>query len=346
MGNRGATARDALLLVALLLLVWTAGPAAARDEASVESFAREAARNIGFSEEEVAQVAKGKVLARQLRDEQENELNVVLFALAPVTVERAAERFKTNAALDADKTILDWGSIDADPTAESFEKLSLPQEEIAKLAGKNPGKEFNLSKAEIAKLEASGEGAGSKAERGKAAMQAYREILAKRAAAYQARGLEGILPYHRNGKAVQPAEDLRGTVPGPNSLTEREEPGFRKWLGEFPKAGEVDESEFVWLLQVLNGRPAVILAHRGVRRGEKALFGMQRDYYVGHTFDALQILTGLVPAGEDQSILFYMNATFTDQVTGFGSSAAHGIGRKIMAKEIRTLFETVVEDLQ
>ena len=97
-------------------------------------------------------------------------------------------------------------------------------------------------------------------------------------------------------------------------------------------------------MQELVGRPAVVLAHRAQNEGTQVQFLLQRDFFVGHTFDALQILMGVVPAGEDQCVLFYTNLTFTEQVTGFASSAAHGIGRKIMTGEILELFEAVKAD--
>ena len=69
----------------------------------------------------------------------------------------------------------------------------------------------------------------------------------------------------------------------------------------------------------------------------------QRDFYVSHTFDALQIIIGALPKGPDRSVIIYANRTYTEQVASFGSGAAHSIGRKIMVKEVRTMIESILE---
>ena len=63
-----------------------------------------------------------------------------------------------------------------------------------------------------------------------------------------------------------------------------------------------------------------------------------RHYYVSRSHNAIQMVAAVLPAKEG-AIIFYSNRTSTDQVAGFGSSAKHSIGRKIMAKQIASLFE-------
>jgi hypothetical protein len=46
------------------------------------------------------------------------------------------------------------------------------------------------------------------------------------------------------------------------------------------------------------------------------------------------------PFGED-TLIFYTNRTFTDQVAGFGSGTKHTIGRKMMLGEVVKLFESI-----
>jgi hypothetical protein len=331
----------------LAMLVWNPIQARAQAQAKPDpEAAREIARELGFDESDIEKVRSGEVVTRRFRKEDENELSVILFALAPLGIDQARTRFKGNDALEADTTILDWGSIETPATAESFAKLRLPDDELDKLAGDDAGDDFNLASSELALLKRRmADAEDSQAKRRDTAMRVYREILASRAAAYRSRGLAGIGPYDRDGEEVQPKDDLARTLPVKGGIMERQAPQFAEYLRGFPNRGEADASKLVWLLQVLNGRPAVILAHRAEATGENALFFAQRDFFVGHTFDALAVITGLVPVAEGKSALFYVNSTYTDQVTGFGSSAAHGIGRKIMTKEILALFEAVKAEL-
>ena len=84
----------------------------------------------------------------------------------------------------------------------------------------------------------------------------------------------------------------------------------------------------------------MVLAHRLVGRDPGDAFVAQRDFYVGHSFDALLVLAGCLPLGE-KTIVFYGNHTYTEQVAGFGSGAKHSIGRKMLIAEVVTFFESV-----
>jgi hypothetical protein len=46
-------------------------------------------------------------------------------------------------------------------------------------------------------------------------------------------------------------------------------------------------------------------------------------------------IVGVLPTPtENQSVVFYINHTYTAQVAGFGGSAKRSIGRKLMQKEL------------
>jgi hypothetical protein len=320
------------LLILLLATVVAAAP--------LGDLPRKLADELGFDAKEVDQLAAGELVVKQLQKEKENELAILMASLLDAPVAKISELRRDLDPLKSDKTIHAWGMLAAPITAASFAKLELPADELEKLAGDDAGSEFHLSKEEqelLAKRLAGVAGA----EKPKAAMAAYREILAGRATAYQARGLAGIAPYQSGRKQLTPADYLKNALPVAGGVVDKEAPEFRKWLVSYPSGGKVANEQFVWLLQELNGRPAAILAHRAQSTDERLDLLVQRDFYVGHTFEALQILSGAVPSSEQSSVLFYTNRTFTHQVAGFGSSAAHAIGRKIMVGEITTLFESV-----
>ena len=70
----------------------------------------------------------------------------------------------------------------------------------------------------------------------------------------------------------------------------------------------------------------------------------ERQFYVGQSYNSLQILYGLVPTA-GKTIVFYLNRTSTDQVAGFPTGTRHSLGRKIMEKEVRRPLEEVLASL-
>ena len=175
---------------------------------------------------------------------------------------------------------------------------------------------------------------------------AFREILAARVRAFLERGLDGIEPYDRGrGKTANPAEELRHAVSETRVLG-RESPEFVRALGATPGKSQKVEEQLYWRLQQIQDRPTAILERRVIQRDFErergyAVMASQR-FYVSQSFNSLQILVGIFQLG-DRTLVFYSNRTFTDQVAGFGSAAAHAIGRRFMLAEIVKLFESVRE---
>jgi hypothetical protein len=177
-------------------------------------------------------------------------------------------------------------------------------------------------------------------------MQGYRDLLAERVKAYAAQGIDGIARYSRGKKSAEPAKDLAHANPAKDSLIAEVAPAFRAALTRYPASPAASvESTLVWLLQDINGRPAVVLGHRLVGLEHADAFVAQRDFYVGHSFDALLVLAGCLPLG-GQTIVFYGNRTYTEQVAGFASGAAHAIGRKIMIAEVVASLEAARAEVE
>jgi hypothetical protein len=247
-----------------------------------------------------------------------------------------------------DQTVMAFGLLGDAPTAASFAELTLPEDELDALLDAEPGSDFNFSTEEFAALaRVSGTNeAGAVAKRRSEIMQTLRSLLAARVIAYQARGLEGLTLYDRgDGDSVDPKADLVHAMPKLDGLPD-ELVGYRHALVEFPGGHSPNvEHQFLWILQEFNDRPAVVLTHRLYTKTETGMFAIQRNYYVGHTFAALQISVGAFVLGDD-SLLFYTNRTYTEQVAGFGSSVAHSIGRKMMSDEVEDALRNSIELLK
>ncbi len=351
----------------LLLAVTLVGSGPPAQAGDFSPGARRVAEELGFGDDQLAKLLAGEIVSHRFHKEDKKELAVTVAALSPQSVGVVFDQLKSQGFLHVDRTILASGEIDSvSPVADDFRELVLPAAEIEKLVNVEPGTDFNLSSEEIASLsdvsirlrEAPAH------ERADAVMQRFRELLADRVRAYQTQGVAGVAGYARKRGTADPAQDLASAVPLKTGLLAREAPGFYRALADYPRgsgprgsgpkgpggaadveaaSSEVD-SRFMWFLQEINERPAVVLAHRIVGRDGGNAFLAQRDFYVAHTFDALQVIVGCFGMTEG-SVLFYVNRTYTEQVAGFGSSAAHAIGRKIMTGEVVTLFEAVLAEM-
>jgi hypothetical protein len=61
------------------------------------------------------------------------------------------------------------------------------------------------------------------------------------------------------------------------------------------------------------------------------------QFYVEHTYNSMFTIIGCVPY-EDGTVVFCANSTFTDQVTGFGSSLKRSIGRRRIEDAVSSHF--------
>ena len=67
---------------------------------------------------------------------------------------------------------------------------------------------------------------------------------------------------------------------------------------------------------------------------------VERHVYVGHSYNASQILSGAVPY-EDGVLVFSSNRVSTDQVAGLGGELKRGIGRRQLRSEIVKRFDRI-----
>jgi hypothetical protein len=98
------------------------------------------------------------------------------------------------------------------------------------------------------------------------------------------------------------------------------------------------ESRYIWKKATIQDRPTFSLGHRIVTRSVDGYLVFYREFYVSQSYNSLQTGVAVFPIG-DQTLVVYVNRTSTDQVAGFGSSMKHGIGRKMMVREMRKNFD-------
>jgi len=292
-----------------------------------------------FDGGERARVVQGEIVGKDFRESDDKEISIAVVALFDAPLPRLVGEIRKGELLRADREVLDFRLFPpGTPPEEAFQTVGYSSEEakeIRHLLGAAPGSTFNLSTGELERIRAlRARFPGSDCERNAACAEAvsgvYRGLLVERLMSYQKDGLKGIAPYDRgSGVSVRPEEELRKAAQDAE-LIRRAFPEFYKAFTEFPSEPvEPGDTQFLWIKQRVQGRPAFALAHRLYEvRPDMALIA-ERQFYVGTSYNSLQTFIGLLPLG-NRTLLVYTNRTFTDQVAGLASSMRHSLGRNKM----------------
>ncbi len=320
-----ALVRGALLLCVLAL----------PQSAFAQLDAAAVAKDLGYDEGDRKKFLAGEIVSHQLGDEAKKELSVTVAMLMTSPVPPLFEHMQKGDVFEIDQTVLAHGVITDQPaTSASFSGLELDPKELEKLAEAEAGSTFNLSSAEIGAIRAAAGGGAP------ALSKAYLAALAARVEAYRKGGVAAIAAYDRGKGEASPAKELQHAAEQMKGLASNL-PDLHRAFANFPvDPAKGFQSELSWSVQEVQDRPTVVLIHRMYgMRGDAALL-VQRQFYVGQSYNSLQITVALLPVKQGTA-LFYGNRTFTDQIAGFGSGAAHKIGRGMLQGEVKKLFQSV-----
>jgi hypothetical protein len=314
-------------------------------------------QSLGFTAEEREELRRGEIVSHAVKELSDKELAITMAVMVPAPVEDLLKYARSGKELEINRDILSYGVLgagaagDADATALQGAGFT-PSEmgEVRALFEAEPGSKFNLSQAEAQRFaDLRKRFPARDCEKHPQCVDDVvlnlRSILRDRLTAYRAHGLSGIQPYARGeGRESNPAEELRNATNAARFLA-REYPQIFDAFLRYPSGDQSGiESRFMWLKQRIQDRPTFILAHRVLCVRDGVAFAAERQFYVGQSYNSLQILYGLVPA-EGKTLVVYLNRTSTDQVAGFLSGTRHSMGRKIMEKEVRKHFEAVLASL-
>ena len=272
---------------------------------------------------ERANLFNGKILSTPVTEGTDKELAVGIVMFVPAPMEALEEFVKTGKLLATDPDVIAFGELPESPSVAVFKGLSGE----GSISDVRPGAKFNLDSSEIREL--------------KTREQTYQGLLLRRYQAYCARGLSGIAPYDRGGgKFSKPADELTTALKESTLLAEHF-PELHRALLDYPQHQPNGvTSRFFWVNQRVENRPTFILTHRLSYVRPEGAFMAERQYYVGHSYNSLQILAGCLPVSGG-SIVFYSNHTSTDQVAGLASGMRHTLGRNQMRQEITKNFEQI-----
>ncbi len=291
---------------------------------------------LGVPQAQLGDLDQGKAISWKYPENTDKELadGVAVYVQAPLA--KAVAYVKKGDFAGVDSTITAQGNIPNHAGADAFKHFVLSGDEAQDLLNVEAGDKFNLSTDEIASfsgLKNSLQSADKKAVT-QAVSQRYREILLQRYQAYRQGGLAGIAPYARGGDQSDPASELRTATGQGNLLVKNSFPDlYQAWIN-YPQDLPIGTTErFSWQNRVVEDRPTATLTHRLIQALDAGAIVIQRQFYVGHSYNSSQLLAGCLPY-RDGVIIFYALRSSTDQVAGMGSSMKHSIGRGRMKDEI------------
>lgn len=289
----------------------------------------------------VANLERGKIVTFAVQESTRKELAIGLATYLPSSPTKLADFFKQGDFIGIDPDVLAFGEIFPHAGIDTFRHFSFApkqSDEVQNLLAAEH-EEFNLSADEISRF-VSLNGKLSDLDRANligVVSQRYRHVLWQRWQAYYNQGLSGVVPYTRGNGKVDPGEELR-LLADNNELLALLSPALKKaWLSYPSHFPQEAIERFLWLNREVNGRPAAILTHRVLYTADSISMIASRHFFVGHSYNAGQMVLACLPHREGM-IVFYIQQTSTDKVTGLGSSLKRSVGRmRIKQQMIKNL---------
>jgi hypothetical protein len=297
-----------------------------------------------LSPEQRRRLLAGETIGYRVTESGETELGAGVAMYLPVPLARVAEALSSPDIVLKEPSITAWGPLAPGATAAALAGYTLAAAEVAEAQDAFDavaGGRLNLSPAEIEAFRAARPARGAdRATVAEAGAARWRALLLQRAQTFQARGLDGVAPYARRGGASDPAAVLR-VAAADARIVAHLMPRLADALLRYPaEQSSTAINQLYWVKRQVQGRPDPILIHHLVDVSPPLALYVERHVYVGHTYNASQILSGAVPY-EDGALVFSSNRVSTDQVTGLGGELKRVIGRRQLRGEIVKRFDRI-----
>lgn len=308
-----------------------------------------------FDERQHSDLLAGKIVTANFDEASDKEMSILVALKVPRSLPQVLQGMKGIRELDFDQDLIAVGKIGVDQDAsEALAGIAFNADEgdeIRRLLDLEPGAGLNLSLDEIARFGAVAERYPKRdCENDSACLSAvnetYRSVLAGRLRAYRQGGIDAVENYARGrGRVAEPREELRLAASELPLMSHRVPKIYQAWL-EYPRAQPPNsDHQFLWLKRNVEGRPTFVLAHRAIYKGEHAIFSAERHFYVGQSYNSLQMASYASALGAE-SVGILLSRTSTDRVAGFGTSAKKKIGRAIVRKALVGTYERLLAALQ
>lgn len=265
-----------------------------------------------------------------------NAISAAVAMIVPAPFDSFAARFCRDDVLFGGRKVLATGTLTSPVDPAQFKEVlfaAADGDEIDRFLKAKPGLDLNLSEAEIARLHQELAAVdATTAEAAHALSRIYRLLLMIRLRNYAREGIGGIAPYAReDGSSTSPARELRA------DLT-RAVPALKRYRRNGSGAGASQQGvTYHWIKRRLQDRPLFILADQDVFRSARHCLIEQRHFYVGHSYNSLQSITLMLPAGDDTAV-FTVNSTSTDQIAGMLGALARPVAQQRLRDALKEGF--------
>ncbi len=216
-----------------------------------------------------------------------------------------------------------------------FNVVELPKRDLDLLAKKNVAKFYNLSKHEVARIQASRP----------PGIDDYRAMLHGRLHAYVTHGLHGIEQYSGNKRRYNPALEIQSAIRGAAFLS-RHFPEAYHAITDFPEDSDpLVEDHFLLIERDVDGRRVHAISRQVFEVTKEAGIGADIQFYVSTSYNAMFVLVGVIPF-ENGSLVFALLHMFTDEVVGLGSGLKKSIGTKRAVEFMTQHFVRIRQTLE
>lgn len=299
---------------------------------------------LGFKEKDKAALRQGKVIGTDRKGSRDDQIKVAMAVKLKASVTDLAESVRKGLNVERDSATIAFGRLDPQGGAKQFAKASYgkaDRHEVKSLINLAADGTFNLSRAEMTSIKKALKGVrATGADAAAKASAAYQAVLAGRFQAYVEKGLAGVADYEAGAK-LEPAKELESAYEEAKPFLDEYFPDFGRALGQYPDGqSPTVTNDFYWIKRDVEGRPDFVLAHQMVQSGDDFLLMSQRQFFVGHTYESLQVVALVVPF-ENASAVFYVNSAYTDKITGLFSGIAESVGQKRTKEDLEKYFEAI-----
>lgn len=289
--------------------------------------------DMGLSPDDKQRVLSGEFVTADVGAVSERDLSFAIAFLVKTSPDALSKQIVAGDLITADSQVQTHGQFSAAGSPADLAGLRITNDEAKTLSNARAGEALNLSTGEIAAFKALQSGTPQ------AIQQQLQRMLLTRYQAYRASGLAGIAPYDRGGgSTTNLASDLRKAGQAAKSL-QKYLPAFHAVLLGYPKATLPGMREHLfWVKYNIQGKPTYVLTHVLAASDGAARAVVQRQYYVSTGYNGEQAVAGFLPV-QGGTVVVYAGHAFTDQVAGWGGSMKRSIGRRVMADQMKKMFE-------
>ncbi len=292
----------------------------------------------GVSEHKIGQLDQGQIITHDIQETTEKELAMSVAIYLAVPLEKVVDYMRNVELFAIDADVTAYGVIPKNANSNDFNGFafsSKQMDEAIDLLNTGKNDRFNLSNQEISSISALQTSVANADEKNLAngVMHKYREILQQRWQAYRNSGLRGIADYSRDDGTASPATELYISVENCKVLTRYFPELFESWINYPASLPSGVEEHFYWINRLVENRPTAIMAHSVLQMTNSGALIIARQFYVGHSYNSSHMCVGMLPY-RDGTLVYYIESSSTDQVTGIASGLRHAIAREQLKNQM------------